>query len=103
MRVMDDLRPETIERARGDVLEIGFGTGRNLGHYPAGVTSVSGVDPMVTHGVGPVERRIERAPFRVERTALSADQQLPFDAGRFDCIVVPSKEHSVYRQVLGLW
>ena len=87
MRIMDDLRPETIEGARGDVLEIGFGTGRNLRHYPAHVTSVSGVDPMVTEGVGRVERRIARAPFPVERTALSADGELPFDAGRFDCVV----------------
>lgn len=87
MRMMDDLRLETVVGARGDVLEIGFGTGRNLRHYPADVTSVSGVDPMVTEGVGPVERRIEQAPFPVERTALRADARLPFDAGRFDCVV----------------
>jgi hypothetical protein len=84
MRMMDDLRSETVARAHGEVLEIGFGTGRNLRHYPANVTSVSGIDPMVTAGLGPVERRIERAPFPVERVALSADRQLPFDAGRFD-------------------
>jgi ubiquinone/menaquinone biosynthesis C-methylase UbiE len=87
MGMMDDLRPETIARAHGEVLEIGFGTGRNLRHYPAEVTSVSGVDPMVTAGVGPVERRIERAPFPVERATLSADRRLPFDAGQFDCVV----------------
>jgi ubiquinone/menaquinone biosynthesis C-methylase UbiE len=87
MRGMDDLRPETVTTAHGDVLEIGFGTGRNLRHYASSVTSVSGVDPMVTHGVGPVERRIEKAPFRVERIPLSADRTLPFDAGRFDCVV----------------
>jgi ubiquinone/menaquinone biosynthesis C-methylase UbiE len=87
MRMMDDLRSETVAGAHGEVLEIGFGTGRNLRHYPANVTSVSGIDPMVTAGLGPVERRIERAPFPVERVALSADRQLPFDAGRFDCVV----------------
>jgi ubiquinone/menaquinone biosynthesis C-methylase UbiE len=87
MRMMDDLRPATVAGAHGDVLEIGFGTGRNLRHYSQEVTSVSGVDPMVTEGVGPVEQRIARAPFPVARTALSADRQLPFDAGRFDCVV----------------
>ena len=87
MRMMDDLRPETVTGAHGEVLEIGFSTGRNLRHYPQSVTSVSGLDPMVTYGVGPVERRIEKAPFPVERTALSADRRLPFDAGRFDCVV----------------
>ena len=87
MRMMDDLRPATVARAHGDVLEIGFGTGRNLRHYSPEVTSVSGVDPMVTEGVGPVEQRIAGAPFPVARTTLSADRQLPFDAGRFDCVV----------------
>ncbi len=87
MRAMDDLRPETIHDARGEVLEIGFGTGRNLAHYPADVSSVSGIDTMITEGVGPVERRIAEASFPVERTTLSADQTLPFDAGRFDCVV----------------
>jgi SAM-dependent methyltransferase len=87
MRLMDDLRLETIAAARGDVLEIGFGTGRNLPHYPGEVRSVWGVDPLVTQGVGRVERRLEEASFPVERAALRADGELPFDAGRFDCVV----------------
>ena len=87
MRFMDDLRPEAVVGARGDVLEIGFGTGLNLPHYSHEVQSVWGVDPMTTKGVGPVERRIENAPFPVERTALRADHPLPFDSGRFDCVV----------------
>ena len=87
MGFMDPMRAETVGAARGDVLEIGFGTGRNLAFYSRSVESVWGVDPMVTHGVGPVERRIEDAPFAVARFALSADDTLPFDAARFDCVV----------------
>jgi ubiquinone/menaquinone biosynthesis C-methylase UbiE len=87
MRLMDDLRPEALARARGDVLEVGFGTGRNLPHYPSAVRSVWGVDPMTTDGVASVKERVARAPFPVERAALRADQRLPFDAGRFDCVV----------------
>ena len=87
MRIMDDLRPGAVEGVHGDVLEVVFGTGRNLQHYSRAVDSVFGIDPMVTEGVGPVERRIEAAPFPVERTALRADSSLPFDAGRFDCVV----------------
>jgi len=87
MRIMDDLRYETVGQARGDVLEIGFGTGRNLPHYTDGVYSVCGLDPMVTRGVAPVDRRIERSPFPVERATLRADDTLPFDEGRFDCVV----------------
>jgi len=87
MRFMDDLRPDAVVGARGDVLEIGFGTGLNLRHYPSKVRSVWGIDPMATEGVGLVERRIAQAPFPVERSALRADDQLPFDSGRFDCVV----------------
>jgi ubiquinone/menaquinone biosynthesis C-methylase UbiE len=87
MRFMDDLRPDAVDGARGDVLEIGFGTGLNLRHYPGEVSSVCGIDPMATEGVARVERRIAQAPFPVERAALRADSELPFDAGRFDCVV----------------
>ena len=58
MRIMDDLRPGAVAGARGDVLEIGFGTGRNLRHYSEAVESVWGIDPMVTEGVGPVQEMI---------------------------------------------
>lgn len=87
MRFMDDLRPETLIEARGDVLEVGFGTGLNLRHYGENVRGLWGIDPMKTVGIPKVERRIERARFPVERVALRADGQLPFDAGRFDCVV----------------
>ena len=88
MRFMNELRPETVSLARGDVLEIGFGTGLNLEHYGGDVDSVTGVDPMRTEGVSAIDRRIEAAAFPVERTALRADGQLPFDEGRFDSVLM---------------
>ncbi len=87
MRQMDDLRPETLARAQGDVLEVGFGTGLNLRHYGEGVRSLTGLDPMQTDQFGVVAERIARAAFPVTRAALRADATLPFDAGRFDCVV----------------
>jgi len=88
MAMMDPLREGTVGVAQGEVLEIGFGTGRNLKYYDqSAVDVVRGLDPMVTHGVGRVEKRIEAAPFPVERYALGADDTLPFDAGRFDYVV----------------
>ena len=44
MRQMDDLRPETVSAARGEVLEVGFGTALNLRHYGPGVTGVTGLE-----------------------------------------------------------
>ena len=87
MRQIDDLRPETLAHAQGEVLEVGFGTGLNLRHYGDGVRSVTGIDPMRTDGFDVVAERIARAPFPVTRTELRADAALPFEAGRFDCVV----------------
>jgi ubiquinone/menaquinone biosynthesis C-methylase UbiE len=87
MGMLDDLRPDTLAETRGEVLEVGFGTGRNLRLYPAAVTSVTGIDPMVTEGVAKIDARVAAARFPVVRTALRADGALPFDAGRFDCVV----------------
>jgi ubiquinone/menaquinone biosynthesis C-methylase UbiE len=87
MGFMDEMRPETVARAEGEVLEVGFGTGRNLPLYPTAVKSVTGLDPLVTEGVAAVDARVAAARFPVIRTALPADGVLPFDAGRFDCVV----------------
>ena len=87
MRFMDDLRPGTVAAAGGEVLEVGFGTARNLEHYTRDVRRVTGVDPMSTEGIAAVEQRIASARFPVERAVLRADGELPFDAGRFDCVV----------------
>ena len=84
MRAMNPLRADVLAPAVGDVLEIGFGTGLNLRHYPAGVRRMCAVDPM--HALERrVAERIAAAPFPVERHRLRADGRLPFDAARFDC------------------
>jgi ubiquinone/menaquinone biosynthesis C-methylase UbiE len=87
MRELGKLRAPTLAEARGEVLEIGFGTGLNLPHYPAGVAKVVTVDPMQALPER-VRERIETAPFPVETHHLPADRRLPFDAGRFDCVTM---------------
>jgi ubiquinone/menaquinone biosynthesis C-methylase UbiE len=87
MRQMSPLRRETVEAADGEVLEVGFGTALNLDLYPAGVRSLSGVDPMQIEQVASVTRRIADAPFPVTHQALRADEGLPFDTGRFDTVL----------------
>lgn len=87
MRQMDDLRPETVAAAEGRVLEVGFGTGLNLGFYPPAVKHVVGVDPNAPRGLAEVDARVARAPFPVERHALGPEGGLPFDDASFDCVV----------------
>jgi SAM-dependent methyltransferase len=61
MGFMDEMRPATVVQAEGEVLEVGFGTGRNLRLYPSAVKSVTGLDPMVTEGVPAVDERVAQA------------------------------------------
>jgi ubiquinone/menaquinone biosynthesis C-methylase UbiE len=87
MRGMEELRPKALDGAHGDVLEIGFGTGLNLRHYPEGVERLSTVDPMDALPEK-VTKRIGAAAFPVDVHHLPADGELPFDSGRFDTATV---------------
>ena len=87
MRFMDELRAGAIGTAEGNVLEIGFGTARNLEHYGRGVERLTGLDPIRTEGYRAVEERINRARYPIHRIVLRAGAELPFDAGHFDSIV----------------
>jgi ubiquinone/menaquinone biosynthesis C-methylase UbiE len=87
MRALGELRAPTLAEARGEVLEIGFGTGLNLAHYPAGVAKLVTADPMEALPER-VRERIARAPFPVEIHHLPADRTLPFDTGRFDTVTM---------------
>lgn len=88
MANFEPLRSGVLEKARGDVLEIGFGTGLNLPHYPkSGVERLSTVDPMDALPEK-VQGRIAAAPFPVDVHHLPADGGLPFDSGRFDSATV---------------
>ena len=80
-------REPTLAEAKGDVLEIGFGTGLNLPHYPDAVTRLSTVDPMDALS-DVVAARIQAADFPVDRHHLPADGELPFDTARFDTVTV---------------
>ena len=60
MRQLGKLRAPTLAGAHGEVLEIGFGTGLNLPHYPAGVAKLATADPMEALP-GRVRERIEGA------------------------------------------
>jgi ubiquinone/menaquinone biosynthesis C-methylase UbiE len=79
------LRSEILQSARGEVLEIGLGTGLNLPRYPAGISRLRAVDPapLLPHRVA---ERTARAPFPVELSRTGAEH-LPYDSRSFDCVV----------------
>ena len=78
-------RRELLANASGEVLEIGFGTGLNLPHYPDRVRKLTAVD--LSPGMHRLaRRRIRRSSIKVEHRALSSEH-LPFGDGTFDCAV----------------
>jgi ubiquinone/menaquinone biosynthesis C-methylase UbiE len=70
----------------GRVLELGFGSGLNLEHLPAGVEEVHGVEPNDT-AWRLARPRIERSAARVVRSALDGER-LEEPDGSFDHVLV---------------
>jgi ubiquinone/menaquinone biosynthesis C-methylase UbiE len=78
-------RHELLSQTNGEILEIGFGTGLNLPHYPEKVRKITVVDPNAgMHRRS--ERRIKQSGIEVDHRLISGEQ-LPFDNGTFDCVV----------------
>jgi ubiquinone/menaquinone biosynthesis C-methylase UbiE len=80
-----EMRRNLIERASGDVLEIGGGTGANLSYYGAGVESLT-----VTEPERPMLKRLERKAREQNShaTILRAPaEDLPFEDASFDTVV----------------
>ncbi len=92
-------RRDLLDAARGSVLEVGVGTGKNLPYYHQG-TEVTGID--VSSGM------LEKARQRVVTLPVEADlveadvQDLPFDDDSFDTAVGTCVFCSVADPVVGL-
>lgn len=80
-----ELRRQVLAPARGHVLEIGFGTGLNLPHYPRSVTWLTAVDPANFPNTL-VEKQTRAGSIPVKLVRLSAET-LPFESGQFDWAV----------------
>ncbi|MGB3291543.1 MAG: class I SAM-dependent methyltransferase [Phormidesmis sp.] len=69
----------------GEVLEIGFGTGLNLPHYPETVTCLTTLDP--NEGMRAIaQKRIDASPIPVH-TKLIGGENLPMADASFDNVV----------------
>ena len=84
-KVLKAERARCLENVTGVVLEIGFGSGLNLPHYPRTVKKVVGVDPS-ERSAKLARKRITASPFPVETIGLSAEK-LPVADASFESIV----------------
>jgi ubiquinone/menaquinone biosynthesis C-methylase UbiE len=75
-------RRRVCEGLAGDVVEIGFGSGLNVPHYPPAVTTVAAVEP-ADLGWTLAAKRLGRTAVPVRRAGLDG-QSLPFEDDRFD-------------------
>jgi ubiquinone/menaquinone biosynthesis C-methylase UbiE len=82
LKAVEPLRKRVCEQLHGHVLELGFGSGLNLPHYPAAVTAVDAVEPSDV-GWKIAGRRRAAARIPVRRSALDG-QALPFPDHSFD-------------------
>jgi SAM-dependent methyltransferase len=83
-RTMARLREEVLSSARGEVLEIGAGTGLNLEHYPTGLQRLVLTEP-VTPMADRLRRRVgDHADVEVVQAEA---ERLPFENASFDTVV----------------
>jgi ubiquinone/menaquinone biosynthesis C-methylase UbiE len=80
------LRGVWVPHARGEVLEIGMGSGHNLPFYSREVRRVVGVDPSLELQ-SMARGRVDPGRLAVEFLAQSAEQPLPVPAASFDTVV----------------
>jgi SAM-dependent methyltransferase len=83
---MDRWRSEAVDGLSGRVVEIGFGSGLNVPHYPPDVDVVLAVEPSAT-ARRLAERRIRESPVRVEHVGLDG-QEIPLDDSSCDAALI---------------
>ena len=77
-----ELRQRVCTELSGEVVEIGFGSGLNVPHYPSTLSKVAAVEPSAVAWKLAAER-LAASPVPVERAGLDG-QLLPFEADTFD-------------------
>jgi ubiquinone/menaquinone biosynthesis C-methylase UbiE len=82
---MAEQRHLILRNVRGEILEIGIGTGVNLSYYPDSIKSLTAIEP--SDAMLPrAKQRADAAGRRIEWHR-GVGEQLPFDEGRFDTVV----------------
>jgi len=84
-REFTQIRARVAAELDGDVLEIGFGSGLNVPHYPPTIIRVRAVDP-ATVGRRLAAGRVAKCPVPVEYIGLDG-QELPLESASVDHVL----------------
>lgn len=82
----DRIRARVAEGLSGEVLEVGFGSGRNVAHYPAAVRRVRAVEP-ASGGRRMAAKRIAASAVPVEYIGLDGEA-LPLPDDSLDYVLI---------------
>ncbi len=83
--VFGRLRRELLADVRGEVLEIGFGTGLNLAYYPESVTKITTVNP--NRGMNRLAKRRIQSSSKIVDIKNISGEALPMPNQSFDSVV----------------
>jgi ubiquinone/menaquinone biosynthesis C-methylase UbiE len=84
-REFTPIRARVAAELDGEVLEIGFGSGLNVPHYPQAITRVRAVDP-ATVGRKLAAKMVANCPVPVEYVGLDG-QELPLESASVDHVL----------------
>lgn len=83
--IISKYRQEVLANVKGEVLEIGFGTGLNLSYYPDDIYKIMTVDPNPgVHALA--QKRIQSSSITVEHQIINGES-LPMADNSFDSMV----------------
>jgi len=83
---MAEQRHLILRDVQGEILEIGIGTGVNLSYYPENIKSLTAVEP--SDAMLPRAKKRADAASRTVEWHRGFGEQLPFEEGLFDTVVI---------------
>lgn len=82
---MAELRIQTLRDIKGEILEIGMGTGANLSFYPKAIKKIIAAEPSQGMNIK-AKKKADALGIKVEFYQVSGER-LPFEDGTFDSVV----------------
>lgn len=83
---MAEQRRLLLQDVKGDILEIGIGTGANLPYYPKHVKELTAIEP--SDAMRPRTKKRADTLGQTVKWFQGVGEQLPFEKGRFDEVVI---------------